>query len=136
MTRSLVLTSGLVGLYMAICLDALIAFGKSHYGSVAVGSSIGITAFSLMIVVAAYESRSVWLTALKGEAFDNRTMNVTAAAEVVLAVLITQMDGFRRILDTTPLTGPQFLLALAAPVLLVAVWETGKLVARRRAGAS
>ena len=46
------------------------------------------------------------------------------------------MDGFRRILDTTPLTGPQFLLALAAPVLLVAVWETGKLVARRRAGAS
>ena len=41
MTRPLKLTSGLVGLYMAICLDALIFFGKAHYGSTAVGSSIG-----------------------------------------------------------------------------------------------
>ena len=37
----------------------LIAFGKSHYDSTAVGSSIGLTAFALMIVVSAYESRSV-----------------------------------------------------------------------------
>ena len=33
MTRGVLLTSGLVGLYMAIVLDALIDFGKSHYGN-------------------------------------------------------------------------------------------------------
>ena len=57
-TSSVKLTSGLVGLYMAICLDALIYFGKQHYHSLIVGSSIGLSAFALMLVVAAFESRS------------------------------------------------------------------------------
>jgi len=133
MNKSLLLTAGLVGLYMAIVLDALIAFGTSHYDSRAVGSSIGLTAFALMIVVAAYESRGIWLSTLTGETFDNRSMNLTALAEILLAVLVTQTDAFNRVLDTTPLKAGQFLLALAAAVLLFALWETGKLVARRRA---
>ena len=53
-------------------------------------------------------------------------------ATIVLAVLTTQMDGFRRLLGTEPLTGPQFLLAVAAAVGLFVSWELGKLVARRR----
>ena len=52
------LTAGLVGLYMAICLDALIYFGIDHYHSLMVGSSIGLGAFALMLVVAAFQSRS------------------------------------------------------------------------------
>ena len=59
MTDGVKLTSGLVGLYMAICLDLLIYFGKQHYHSTAIGSSIGLSAFALMLIVAAYESRSV-----------------------------------------------------------------------------
>ena len=43
---------------MAICLDVLIALGKAHYGSDAIGSSIAFTAFALMLIVAAYECRS------------------------------------------------------------------------------
>ena len=78
MTNSLMLTTGLVGLYMAIVLDVLIYFGKQHYGSTAIGSSIGLTAFALMLVVAAYESRSVSLSILTSETFDNRSMNWTA----------------------------------------------------------
>ena len=65
MTHSLMLTSGLVGLYMAIVLDVLIYFGKQHYHSTAIGSSIGLTAFALMLVVAAYESRSISLSTLR-----------------------------------------------------------------------
>ena len=57
--RGVQLTSGLVGLYMAICLDVLIYFGKQHYHSTAVGSSIGLSAFALMLIVSAYECRSV-----------------------------------------------------------------------------
>jgi P-type Ca2+ transporter type 2C len=133
MGPSLLLTAGLVGLYMAIVMDALIALGKSHWGSTAVGSSIGLTAFALMIVVSAFESRSAWLSLLTQDPFDNRTLNLTALAEVVLAVAVTQMDGFRRLLDTRPLTAGQFGLAVAAAVLMFVLWEVGKLVARRRA---
>ncbi|HEY2656287.1 MAG TPA: cation-transporting P-type ATPase [Solirubrobacteraceae bacterium] len=126
------LTSGLVGLYMAIVMDLLIYFGKQHYHSTALGSSIGLSAFALMLIVSAYECRSVSGSILASATFDNAKMNWTAAAELALAVMITQMDLFNRLLKTTPLTAPQFGLAVGAAVLLLALWEIGKLIARRR----
>jgi Ca2+-transporting ATPase len=134
-TPSLKLTAGLVGLYMAAVLDALIHFGKAHYASTAIGSSMGLTAFALMIIVAAYQSRAVSLTALQSATFDNRAMNLTAAAEVALAVLATQTDAMNRLLGTVPLDAGQFGLALAGAVLLFALWEGGKLLARHREAA-
>ena len=131
-TPSLKLTAGLVGLYMAAVLDALIHFGKTHYGSTTIGSSMGLTAFALMIIVAAYQSRAVSLTALESATFDNRAMNLTAAGEVALAVLATQTDAMNRLLGTVPLDAGQFGLALAGAVLLFALWEGGKLLARHR----
>jgi P-type Ca2+ transporter type 2C len=130
--RGVQITSGLVGLYMAIVMDLLIYFGKQHYHSTAVGSSIGLSAFALMLIVSAYECRSVSLSAIARETFDNAKMNWTAAAELALAVMITQMDLFNRLLKTTPLTSPQFGLAVASAVLLLVLWELGKLMARRR----
>ena len=133
MTTSMKVTTGLVGLYMAIVLDALIYFGKQHYASTTVASSIGLTAFALMLVVAAYESRSVTGSSLTREAFDNASMNWTAVAELVLAVMVTQLDLFNRLLHTAPLRAGQFGLALGAAVLLLALWEAAKLIVRRRA---
>jgi Ca2+-transporting ATPase len=131
MTTAVKLTAGLVGLYMAICLDLLIYFGKQHYHSVAIGSSIGLTAFALMLVVAAYESRGVSRSVLESATFDNAQMNWIAIGEIALAVMVTQMDLFNRLLDTVPLKAGQFGLALASAVLLLALWEVGKLIARR-----
>ena len=85
-----------------------------------------------MLIVAAYECRSVSGSVLDSETFDNAQMNWTAAAELALAVMVTQMDLFNRLLDTTPLTAGQFGLALASAVLLLVLWEVGKLIARRR----
>ncbi|HTX13218.1 MAG TPA: cation-transporting P-type ATPase [Solirubrobacteraceae bacterium] len=135
-TRAVQLTAGLVGLYMAICLDVLIYFGKEHYHSLVVGSSIGLSAFALMLIVSAYESRNATRSVLSTETFDNAKMNWTAVAELALAVAVTQMDLFNRLLDTSPLRAPQFGLALASAVLLLALWEGGKLIARRREAAS
>jgi len=135
MTTGVKVTSGLVGLYMAVVLDLLIYFGKQHYHSTVIGSSIGLSAFALMLIVSAYESRSITRTALASDTFDNAQMNWTAVAELALAVMITQMDLFNRLLKTTPLTSPQFGLAVGAAVLLLGLWELGKLIARRRAGA-
>jgi Ca2+-transporting ATPase len=131
MTSGVKLTSGLVGLFMAICLDALIDFGIKHYHSTKVASSMGLTAFGLMLAVAAYQSRSVTRSTLTSETFDNPRVNWTALAELALAVMVTQMDLFNRLLDTTPLKAGQFGLALASAVLLYGLWELGKLIARR-----
>ncbi len=56
MTNGLLITAGLVGLFFAVCTLALIDYGKSHYGSVAVGTSMGLTAFSLLLVTAAFHA--------------------------------------------------------------------------------
>ena len=64
MTTGLMVTAGLVGLWFAVCTLALISYGDSHYGSVAVGTSMGLTAFSLLLVASAFEARSVTASAL------------------------------------------------------------------------
>ncbi|HZE06578.1 MAG TPA: cation-transporting P-type ATPase [Solirubrobacteraceae bacterium] len=132
MTPGVMLTSGLVGLYMAVVLDLVIWFGITHWHSKAVGSSIGLTAFTVMLVVAAFESRSVSRTALVRETFDNARMNWIALAEIALAIAITQMDLFNHLLGTVPLRHGQTLLAFAAAMLLLILWELAKLVARRQ----
>ena len=94
---------------------------------------MGVTAFSLLIIVAAFQARSVTATALTVETFDNRNLNWTALAELVLAVLITQMEVLRRLFGTVQLTLDQWALALVPAVLLFFLWELGKLIARRAA---
>ena len=130
MTRGLIVTAGLVGLFMAVCTLALISYGTANFDSLAIGSSMGLTAFSLLIIVAAFEARSVTGTAFTVETFDNRNLNWTAVAELVLAVLITQWEVLRRMFGTVELTLGQWALALVPAVLLVLLWELGKLIAR------
>ena len=131
MTKGLMTTAGLVGLFMASCTLALISYGVHHYDNVLVGTSMGLTAFSLMLIAAVFQARSVTATALTTDSFDNRHLNVTAAIELLLAVMITQMDALIRMLGTVPLSMKQWSLALAPAVVLFFIWEIGKLIARR-----
>ena len=131
MTKGLLTTAGLVGLFMAACTLALISYGTNHYDSLAIGSSMGVTAFSLLIIVAAFQARSVTATAFTVDTFDNRNLNWTAVAELVLAVLITQLEVLRRMFGTVELTLAQWTLALVPAVVLILLWELGKLIARR-----
>ena len=63
--------------------------------------------------------------------FDSKQMNWAVLGEFVLAVLVTQMDVFNRLLGTTALNMRQFGWALLPAVALLALWEPGKLIARR-----
>jgi len=134
MTPGLLITAGLVGLYMAVTTLALIQYGTTDRGGLAVGSSMGVTAFSLMIVIAAYQARSVTTSALRMETFDNPKLNWTVLVEIVLAVLITQLELMRRIFETVAIGMPEWALSLAPAVVLFFVWEIGKLIARQRVG--
>jgi P-type Ca2+ transporter type 2C len=134
LTRGVMVTCGLVGLFIAVVNLALIAVGKNHYGSIKIGQSMGLVAFSLMLVVAAFEARSEKDTAFDTGIFNSSKMNVIAAAEIAGAFLITQANFMNRLLGTTQLTAAQWGFAFLAAVVLLLGWEAGKLIARRRPG--
>ena len=133
MSLPVILTVGLAGLFMSVAIDLLIVFGKHHYNSVAIGSTIGLLAFSLMLVVAALECRDQTSTILREETLNNNTVNVTILAEIALALLIARGGALTSLLGTQTLTGRQWLIGAIPAVALFALWELGKLIARRRA---
>jgi Ca2+-transporting ATPase len=135
LTRPVVITVGLAGLAITAALLLLTKLGETHYGSAQVGNSIAFTAFALCLIVAAYECRSERDSVLTVSTFDSKQMNRAALAEFVLAVLVTQMDAFHRMLGTTDLNARQFGWALLAAVALLLLWELGKFLARRTAPA-
>ncbi|MFE1444122.1 cation-translocating P-type ATPase [Streptomyces sp. NPDC058739] len=132
LTRPVLLTVGLGGLAITCGLLGLIKIGESLYDGTETGRSIAFTAFALCLVVAAFECRSQTESVLTPSAFDSRQMNWVALAQLVLAVMATQLDGFRRMLGTTEINARQFGWALLTAIALLLLWELGKLVARRR----
>lgn len=131
LTRAVMLTVGLSGLALTVILLGLIKLGETRFGSVHIGSSIAFTAFALCLIVAAFECRSETGSVITAATFDSKQMNWTALAQFVLAVMATQLDGFRRILGTTSLDARQFGWALLSAVVFLGLWEFGKLLARR-----
>ena len=136
LTRPMMLTAGLVGLFLATAALIMIQIGIHHYGSVQTGTSIAFTAFALMLVVAGYECRSETGTVFATDTFNSRRMNLIAAAEAIGAVLATGWDFLNRLLGTTQLTTQQFGLALLCAIALLVAWEAAKWVARRRTSAA
>ncbi len=67
------------------------------------------------------------------DTFDSKQMNWAMLGEFVLAVLVTQMDVFHRLLGTVDINLRQFGWALVPAVALLLLWELGKLIARRAA---
>jgi Ca2+-transporting ATPase len=131
LTRPVLVTVGLGGLAITVILLGLIKLGESHFGSVRIGSSMAFTAFALCLIVAAFECRSETDSVLTTSTFDSKQMNWVALAQFLLAVLVTQLDGLRRILGTTEINLRQFGWALLSAVVLLLLWELGKLLARR-----
>ena len=132
LTTGMIVTVGLAGLAITIGLLSMIAVGQHVFGSVSVGQSIAFTSFALCLIVAAVESRSESETALTTATFDSKQMNWAMLGEFVLAVLVTQMDVFNRLLGTTQINLRQFAWALVPAIALLLLWELGKYLARRR----
>ena len=86
----------------------ILIVGLAGLASVDVGISIAFTAFALCLIVAALECRSETGTVFTTATFDSKQMNRAILAEFVLAVLVTQMDVFHRMLGTTDIALAQF----------------------------
>jgi len=132
MSRPVIMTVGLAGLFMSVAIDLLIVFGK-NWRQVEIGSTTGLVAFSLMLVVAALECRDQTGTIFRMETFDNNVVNVTILVELALALFITRGGVLTSLLGTVPLTSTQWLIGAAPAVLRFMLWELGKLIARRGA---
>jgi Ca2+-transporting ATPase len=132
LTTPVMITVGLAGLAITIGLLVMIEVGQHLFGSVAVGQSIALTAFALCLIVAAVECRSETGTVLTTATFDSKQMNWAMLGEFILAVLITQMDVFNRLLGTVQLNLREFGWALLPAIALLLLWELGKYIARRR----
>jgi len=130
LTPRLLITVGAAGLAITIGLLSMIQLGTKHFHSVAVGNSIALTTFALCLVVAALECRSETDSILTVATFDSKQMNRALVAEIILAVLTTQLDALRRLLDTTAINVREFGWALVPVIALFVLWELGKLVAR------
>ncbi len=131
MTPAVILTVGLVGVFMALAIDVLIVLGTKGYDSAEIASTMGLVAFSLMLVVAAFETRDEKASILRVETFDNRTLNITALVEIALALLIARGGALTSLLGTAALSSEQWLLGALPAVVLLIVWEIGKAIARR-----
>ena len=132
LTPGLLATVGLAGLAVTIGLLGMIQLGTKHFHSLAVGQSIAFTAFALCLIVAALECRSETGSIFTTASFESPQMNKAIVIEFALAVLTTQMDALRRILDTTQLNLREWGWALVPAVGLLLLWELGKLVVRWR----
>ncbi len=132
MTLAVILTVGLVGLFMSIAIDLLIVFGTSEYDSAEIASTMGLVAFSLMLVVAAFESRDEKASILRVETFDNKTLNITALIEIALALMIARGGALTSLLGTAALSSTQWLIGALPALVLFILWELGKAIARGR----
>ncbi|HVB44173.1 MAG TPA: HAD-IC family P-type ATPase [Streptosporangiaceae bacterium] len=130
LTTRVMVTVGLAGLAITVGLLWLINLGTSRYGSVHIGSSIAFTSFALCLIVAAVECRSETDSVLTTDTFDSKHMNRSMLVEFVLAIFVTQLDAFRRLLGTTQINLAQWTWALVPPIALLILWELGKLIAR------
>jgi Ca2+-transporting ATPase len=126
----MMVTVGAAGLLISAMLLAVLYLGESHFDDSHVANTIAFTTFALCLIVAALESCSETASVLTTETFDSKQLNWVVLGEFVLAVLVTQVDGFQRLLGTTELTALQFGWAMVPPVVLLMVWELGKLAAR------
>jgi P-type Ca2+ transporter type 2C len=133
LTPGVMVTVGLAGLAITIGLLSMIALGQHHFGSISIGQSIAFTSFALCLIVAAVECRSETGTTLTTATFDSKQLNWAMLGEFILAVLVTQMDVFNRLLGTVQINLRQFGWALVPPIALLLLWELGKLIARRPA---
>ncbi|WP_347404450.1 HAD-IC family P-type ATPase [Streptomyces sp. MST-110588] len=132
LTTRVMITVGAAGLAISIGLLCMIQLGRSLYDSLPIGNSIAFTAFALCLIVAALECRSETGTVLTTASFDSKQMNRAMLIEFFLAIAVTQMDLFHRLLGTTELGLKHFAWALVPAVALLLLWELGKLIARGR----
>ena len=97
-----------------------------------VATTMAVTVFSLMNVAMGMSARSQTRTIFTRDIVSDRRQLTLYGGTIIAIVLATELDVLNRILDTTSLTGGQWLVCLLLAVGLILVEEITKLVLRRQ----
>jgi Ca2+-transporting ATPase len=128
--RSLGVRLGIAALVMAVIALGIVAWGEDRY-DLAVATTMGLTALSLMHIVAALEAREPTATIFSRYTIENRRFVQLIGAALVLTLLVTTLSPLQRIFDTVDLTSSQWGICLLGAVVFLAFAEVGKLLDRR-----
>ncbi|WP_201308833.1 cation-translocating P-type ATPase [Puerhibacterium puerhi] len=128
--RALAVRLGVGGLLVATGVLLAVAWGAGR-ADLAVATTMGLTAMSLMQVVAALEWRDPHASILSHETLANGRFVLLVVVVLALTFLVSTLDGLQRVFGTVALDGRQWgVCALVALAFLLLV-ELGKLVLRR-----
>jgi P-type Ca2+ transporter type 2C len=125
-----------VGLGVLIAVATLWARDAfDEWADALVATTMAVTVFSLMNVALGMSARSETRTIFTRDLVSDRRQLTLYGGTIVAIILATELDFLNRILDTTPLTGGQWLVCLILAGVLIAAEELTKLVLRHRADA-
>jgi P-type Ca2+ transporter type 2C len=131
--RGLAIRLGVASVVMAALALGIVAWGEDRY-DLAVATTMGLTTFSLMHVVAALEAREPTETIFSRYTIANRRFVQLIGAALVLTLLVTELRILQRIFDTVSLTSSQWGLCLLGPLVYLVLAELAKLVRRHTGG--
>ena len=97
-----------------------------------VAATMAVTTFSLMNVALGMSARSQTRTIFTRDVVSDRRQLTLYGGTLIAIILATELDVLNRILDTTSLTGGQWLVCLLLAGGLILVEEITKLVLRNR----
>jgi Ca2+-transporting ATPase len=115
------------GVIMGASTLAVIAWADNQFGE-AVGRTMGITVFSLANVWFALETADEDHSLFGADLLSNGTLVKSVVASLVVIVLTTELGILQRLLDTVSLTLNQWLICIAASLVILVVTELRKLL--------
>jgi Ca2+-transporting ATPase len=120
-----------LGLLMAIA-TLWVRDAFDGWANALVATTMAVTVFSLMNVALGLSARSQTRTIFSRDVVSDRRQLRLYGGTLVAIVLATELDVLNRVLDTTSLTGGQWLVCLLLAAALILVEEITKLVLRRQ----
>jgi Ca2+-transporting ATPase len=120
-----------LGLLMAVA-TLWVRDAFEEWSDALVATTMAVTVFSLMNVAMGMSARSQTRTIFTRDIVSDRRQLTLYGGALVAIVLATELDILQRVLDTTSLTGGQWLVCLALAAALILVEEITKLVLRRQ----
>jgi Ca2+-transporting ATPase len=119
----------IAGLVMGATTLAIIA-GAEHEEGPELARTMGVTTFAITNLVFSFTARDELRSILSLETFNDRRFILTSLMSAAAIILATESQFLHRILDTTELTGNQWLICIGGGLVIGVVSELRKLLLR------
>ena len=122
----LVVAGGTMGLSALV----VIWWANDHYADAAIARTMGLITFSISNVAWSFATKDERHSAFSLDVLGDRPFLITTAAAIVTIVLMTELELFRRLLDTTNLSLEQWAICLVVGLVMLLVSEIRKILVK------